>query len=219
MASAVPRFAAALFDVDGTLLDSTDFVVGAMEHVLRSIGQTPPPRAEIALALGPPLPDCYRQLVPNLDPTPLVSAHRAWQAAHRQLVKPYPHALEVVRELQQAGLRLAAVTARSKVSSLGTLSDAGFDGLLEFTISAEDVARMKPDPEALHLALRRLALPATQAVMIGDTSADILAGKAAGVTTIGVLYGFHGAALAQSQPDHLVHDIRDLPAIILHREN
>ena len=215
MASAGPRFAAALFDVDGTLLDSTDFVVGAMEHVLRSVGRTPPPRPAIALALGPPLPDCYRQLAPDLDPGPLVVAHRAWQAAHRQLVKPYPRAIAVVRELRAGGLRLAAVTARSKVSSLGTLSDAGFDGLLEFTISAEDVARMKPDPEALHLALGRLGVPARQAAMIGDTTADIVAGKAAGVTTIGVLYGFHGAALAVSKPDHLVRDIRELPALLL----
>jgi pyrophosphatase PpaX len=215
MASAAPRFAAALFDVDGTLLDSTDFVVGAMEHVLQSIGRTPPPRATIALALGPPLPDCYRQLASDLDPGPLVVAHRAWQAAHRHLVKPYPHAIAVVRELRRAGLRLAAVTARSKISSLGTLSDAGFDGLLEFTISAEDVTRMKPDPEALVVALKRLEVRPAAAAMVGDTSADILAGKAAGVTTVGVLYGFHGEHLAGSRPDFLVRDIRELPGILL----
>jgi HAD superfamily hydrolase (TIGR01509 family) len=215
--AATPRFAAALFDVDGTLLDSTEFVVGAIEHVLQSRNRVPPPRSVIARSLGPPLPDCYRQLAPDLDPVPLCAEHRAWQLQRRHLVKPFPHAATVLRALREAGVRLAAVTARSRISSLGTLADAGLDGLLEFTISAEDVARMKPDPEALLVALHRLNVTPARAVMIGDTTADILAGKAAGVTTMGVLYGFHGAGLAQVNPDFLVRDIRELPPLILDR--
>ena len=212
-----PRYAAALFDVDGTLLDSAEFVVGALEHVLRAHGRIPPSRAQIALCLGPPLTDCYRQLAPDLDPVPLCAQHRAWQSERRHLVRPFPHAAAVLRELRTAGVRLAAVTARSKVSSLGTLADAGLDALLEFTLSAEDVRQMKPDPEALLTALQRLDVVPARAVMIGDTTADIVAGKAARVATIGVLYGFHGADLAQTNPDFLVHDIRELLPVILGR--
>ncbi len=209
-----PRFAVALFDVDGTLLDSTEFVVGAFQHALQAHGVPLLSRAEIAALLGPALPDCYRLVAPHLDPQILCLTHRAWQRERMHLVQPFPHTIETLRTLKLTGLRMAAVTARSKISSLGTIENGGLAEFLEFTISAEDVARTKPDPEALHAALKRLGLPAGAAVMIGDTHADIQAGKAAGTATIGVTYGFHGTRLAESQPDHLIGDIRELPALL-----
>jgi len=211
----IPRFRAALFDVDGTLLDSTEFVVGAFQHALETHGGPRLSRVEIAALLGPALADCYRRVAPNLDPALLCATHRAWQRDRVRSVLPYPHTIETLRQLKAAGIHMAAVTARSKISSLGTIANAGLGEFMEFTISAEDVARTKPDPEALRLALQRLGLPASVAVMVGDTRADIEAGKAAGTTTIGVTYGFHGAALAASQPDHLIGDIRELVPLLV----
>jgi len=212
-----PHFAAALFDVDGTLLDSTDYVMGAMEYVLRQHGRTPPPRNVIGRTLGPALAGCYRALAPDLDPMPLVEAHRAWQ---RERVKtmpilPYPHAIETLRTLRDAGVRCAAVTARSKVSSLGTLEGAGFGGLLEVALSAEDTPRTKPHPDPLLLALKLMELTPSQAVFVGDTEADIVAGRAAGMTTVGVTYGFWGEAIAGTKPDHLIRNIAELTPILL----
>ena len=211
------RFAAALFDVDGTLLDSTDYVIGAMEHVLRLYGRTPPPRQQIGVVLGPALADCYRVLAPDLNPAPLVTAHRAWQKERVQTmtIHPYPHAIETLRTLQNAGVRCAAVTARSKVSSLGTLENAGLAGLLEFVISAEDAPRTKPHPDPLFMALERMRLTPRQAVFVGDTEADIVAGRAAGMVTVGVTYGFFGEALAAAKPDHLIGDIAELTPLLL----
>jgi pyrophosphatase PpaX len=213
----MPRFAAALFDVDGTLLDSTDYVMGAMEHVLRQHGRTPPPRSVIGRTLGPALADCYRVLAPNLDPLALVEAHRAWQ---RERVKtmpilPYPHAIETLQILRTAGVRSAAVTARSKVSSLGTLEGAGFGGLLEVVLSAEDTPRTKPHPDPLLLALKLMDLTPAEAVFVGDTEADIIAGRAAGMTTVGVTYGFFGEAITGTKPDHLIRTIAELTPLLL----
>lgn len=212
-----PCFAAALFDVDGTLLDSADYVMGAIEHVLRAHGRTPPQREQIGRVLGPALADCYRALVPDLDPMPLVAAHRAWQKERvRTLpVRPYPHAVETLRTLHDAGVRCGAVTARSKVSSLGTLNAAGLGGLLEVVISAEDAPRTKPHPEPLLLAVSRMGLSPQQAVFVGDTEADIVAGRAAGMTTVGVTYGFFGPAIANAKPDHLIRDIAELTPLVL----
>lgn len=212
-----PRFAAALFDVDGTLLDSTEYVMGAIEHVLRTHGRTPPPRPQIGRILGPALADCYRVLAPDMDPSPLVAAHRAWQKERvRTLpVLPYPRAIETLVTLRAAGVRCAAVTARSKVSSLGTLDAAGFGGLLEVVLSAEDTPRTKPYPDPLLLALKRMGLTPDRAVFVGDTEADILAGRAAGMTTVGVTYGFFGEAIAACRPDHLIGDIAELTSLLL----
>lgn len=212
-----PRFAAALFDVDGTLLDSTDYVMGAMEYVLRQYGKTPPSRNVIGRTLGPALADCYRALAPDLNPAPLVAAHRAWQ---RERVKtmpilPYPRAIETLQTLRATGVRCAAVTARSKVSSLGTLEGAGFGGLLEVVLSAEDTQRTKPYPDPLLLALKLMELTPAEAVFVGDTEADIMAGRAAGMTTVGVTYGFFGDAIAATKPDHLIADIVELTPLLL----
>jgi pyrophosphatase PpaX len=204
-----------LFDVDGTLMDSTAFIVGAVEHTMRQHGRTPPTADAIARVLGPSLRECYQILAPGLDPAELCKTHRAWQVDHVDIIHPYPGAAECLRTLREAGLRVAAVTARSKASSLGSLDQTGLAGLLEFTISAEDVTQTKPHPEALLLALDRLGVAPADAVMVGDTTADIEAGRAAGTTTIGALYGFHGEPLADSRPDYLVRSIADVPSIIL----
>lgn len=212
-----PRFAAALFDVDGTLLDSTDYVMGAIEQVLRQHGRTPPPRPQIGRTLGPALADCYRVLAPDLDPAPLVAAHRAWQKERVKTmpILPYSRAIETVSTLRAAGVRCAAVTARSKVSSLGTLEAAGFGGLLEVVISAEDAPRTKPHPDPLLLALKLMDLTTSQALFVGDTEADIMAGRAAGMTTVGALYGFFGEALTETKPDYLIRDIAELTPLVL----
>jgi pyrophosphatase PpaX len=212
-----PRFAAALFDVDGTLLDSTDYVIGAIEHVLRRHERTPPPRQQIGVTLGPALADCYRALAPGLDPVVLCAEHRAWQKERVQTmaIHPYPRAIETLRALRDAGVRCAAVTARSKASSLGTLENAGLAGLMEFLLSAEDTPRTKPHPDPLLLALERMRLPASQAVFVGDTEADIVAGRAAGIATVGVTYGFFGETIAACKPDHLIRDIAELTPLLL----
>jgi len=212
-----PRFAAALFDVDGTLLDSTDYVIGAIEYVLRLHGRTPPMRREIGLVLGPALTDCYRALAPDLDPALLCAEHRAWQKERvgKMPVRPYPRVIETLQRLRAAGVRCAAVTARSKVSSLGTLENAGLAHLLEFLLSAEDTPRTKPHPDPLLAALERMRLAASQAVFVGDTEADIVAGRAAGMVTVGALYGFFGEALATAKPDYLIRDIAELTPLVL----
>lgn len=206
---------AALFDVDGTLLDSAEFVLGAFAHTLRQHGRTPPSLAALAAQVGPPLADCYRQLAPNLDPDVLCASHRAWQRGNLHLVRPFAGAGELLATLRDHGIACAAVTARSQVSSHATLAAAGLTEFLPVVVSAEDVPRGKPFPDALLLALNRLGVAPADAVMVGDTRADIEAGKAAGTVTIGVLYGFHGAELANARPDFLVREIAEIAPIIL----
>lgn len=214
-----PRFAAALFDVDGTLLDSADYVMGAIEHVLRERGRTPPSREQIGRTLGPALAECYRVLAPDLDAAELVAAHRAWQKERVRTmpVRPYPGAVDTLRRLRAAGVRCGAVTARSRVSSLGTLDGAGLGELLEVVVSAEDTARTKPYPDPLLVALQRMKLPPTEAIFIGDTEADIVAGRAARMKTVGALYGFFGEALTAARPDFVIRDIAELTPIVLGR--
>lgn len=210
-----PRFQAVLFDVDGTLVDSREFVLGAMEHALRTHHLPVPPRSTLAATIGPPLDECYRQIVPQANIPALRDTHRAWQRERIHLVVPFPNARRTLETLRTAGVRLAAVTSRSRVSSLGSLDGAGLAALLEVVISAEDAPRPKPAPDPVWLALERLNVAASSAVMIGDTVADIEAGRAAGTRTIAALYGFAGPALQTAPADYFIRDVAEVVPVVL----
>ena len=205
---------AVLFDVDGTLLDTTEFIYGGFDHTLAAHGHAPTERTAYARVMGKPLDVCYIELAPGGDPVLLCETHRVWQADNLHLSVAFPEADAVLRRLRDAGLRLAAITSRSRRTSVRTLELAGLAGYLDLVLSAEDAGAIKPDPAPLLLALERLGVPPAAAVMVGDTDADILAGKAAGVRTVGVTYGFHGPDVAAAGPDATIDRLDELPLLL-----
>lgn len=206
--------AAALFDLDGTLLDSEAYIYGAFSASLASVGAPVAAPAAFREVVGHPLDECYRQLAPGFDTQVLCEAHRQWQTAHLEMVRPMPGSLAVLGTLRRHGTRLAAVTNRSRRSSLTSLDRAGLLSALDEVVSSEDVARQKPDPEPVLLALARLGVVAGQAVMIGDTTVDVLAGRAAGTRTVAVRFGFGRATVASAQPDAIVETLTELPSLL-----
>lgn len=210
---AQPR--AVLLDVDGTLLDTTEFIYQGFEYALTTHGYAVRDRVALALVMGKPLADCYTALAPGCDADLLCETHRTWQQGNLHLSIPFPDAEPVLRALQAAGLRLAAITSRSRRTSVHTIEQAGLAGYLDLILSAEDVTRVKPDPDGLLRALTYLGVPPADAVMVGDTDADIVAGRAAGVCTVGVSYGFHGAAMSGHAPDAIIDSLTELPPLLL----
>jgi pyrophosphatase PpaX len=203
---------AVLFDVDGTLLDTCDYIFGAFDAALTALGQGRCDPLVYREVVGQPLAVCYRRLAPLVDAEALAELHRAWQADHLELVRPMPGASTVLGELRRRSLRVAAVTTRSRRSSIASLERAGLLPLIEVVVSAEDVTRHKPDPEPVHLALARLGVKPDAAVMVGDTPADVGAGRAAGVRTIGVTFGFAGPAIGDARPDVVIEALDELTA-------
>lgn len=211
-------FPVVLFDVDGTLLDTREFVHSAFEHAFREFGIEPPARDVIAPHIGRPVEQIYAEFGLPERAAEMVEAHRSFQVANLHLSVIYAGTDAVLEQLRAEGVRMAAVTSRSRRSSLATLELAGIANYFETVISAEDCHALKPDPAPLLLALERMGLaplPGGQA-MVGDTHNDISAGKAIGAFTVGATFGFHGADVALAAPDALIDDIRDLPAALGH---
>jgi phosphoglycolate phosphatase-like HAD superfamily hydrolase len=130
------------------------------------------------------------------------------------LAVPFDGALDTLRALAERGLRLAAVTSRSRVTSVDSLRHCGLLDALEVVISAEDAEALKPDPRHLQAALSAMGVGCEGAVMVGDTPADIQGGRNLGVHTVAALYGFHGAAVESAQPDDTIDDIRELVELL-----
>jgi phosphoglycolate phosphatase-like HAD superfamily hydrolase len=102
-------------------------------------------------------------------------------------VEPLAGAVEAVRGLGNRGLRLGLVTSSS--GPLPFLDRWGIRESFAAIVGRNDVRRIKPDPEALLLALERMSLAPTEVINVGDTPLDVRAGLAAGITTVGVLTG------------------------------
>lgn len=207
-------FRTVLFDVDGTLLDTREFVLAAFEHTLSTNGLPVPSRIELAKLVGPPLESLYARLAAPGEADRLTAAHRAFQKEHLDLSVAYEGAADVLRELHGRGLRLAAVTSRSGTTSRRTLELAGLLTRLEAVISAEDAPALKPDPAHLRAALTALGAGEEDVAMVGDTPVDIEAGKALGAFTVAALYGFHGEEVLRAAPDASMTSITELPGLL-----
>ena len=201
---------AALFDLDGTLLDSEAYIHGAFRAVLAGAGAPAAPPAAPRGVIGHALEECYRQLAPGLDAHALCEAHRQWQSRHLDMVRAMPGAHALLDALRSTGMRLAVVTNRSRRSSIASLDHVDLLARVEEVVSSEDVTRQKPDPEPVRLALARLEVAAACAVMVGDTAVDIAAGRAAGTRTVAVDFGRRHASVAPERPDAIVHALDEL---------
>jgi pyrophosphatase PpaX len=209
------EFKAILFDVDGTLLDTTEFIFQAFEHVLNKFGYPSKSRTEFARLIGRPLDYNYSVLAPGSDIESLSKAHRDFQLEHLDLAKAYPSTEATLNTIREAGLKIAAVTTRSRLSTLETLKLCDIDKYMDYVVAFEDVVNVKPHPEPIYKALKYLEIDPENSVMAGDSDADILAGKNAGTLTVGVTYGFHGMRIAESDPDFLIDNISEIVPLVL----
>ena len=126
------------------------------------------------------------------------------------LIRRFENTIHVLEELRHRGIKLAAVTTRSARTSIRSLETMEIVHFFDTVVSAEDVMHHKPHPEPLLKALDALNVKPKRAVMVGDTTADIGAGKNAGTLTVAALYGYGGERLLALQPDYAIRDIREL---------
>ena len=205
---------AVLFDVDGTLLDTHEYVYQAFEHSLKKHHKLLS-RQEIKKIMGKPLEECYKILTELDDITDLADSHRQFQRENYHLSKPYPNTVKTLEKLQSSGLLLAAITTRARDSAKKTLEEASILNYFNYFIGFEDVSRPKPDAEPLLKALNFLSVQPKEAIMVGDSEVDVYAGKNAGTKTVGVTYGFHGEHIAKTHPDYVIDDIEELLKIVI----
>lgn len=201
---------AILFDVDGTLLDTYDFVFDAVKHAVTLYQHPHPSSAQIKEAMGKPLHEFYGVLVPGVDPVPFVNAHKQFQLENMHLVKLFPNTKEALDIIKKADFLLGAVSNRRKQSLHDSLKLMGILNYFDVVVSAEDVANPKPHQEHLLTALEKLEVKPEDAYMVGDTYEDMMAGKNAKVKTIGVTYGFLGPEIKDCNPNYVINNIGEL---------
>jgi len=210
---------AVLFDVDGTLVDSITGYRLAAELALKPYGW-PVPEDAVGRTLnyGENFWDLVIPPERRGDPG-LVGRLRSdmmanWQAVLGHSVRLCPGIGDVLATLSAAGVRLGICTS-SRGESFPPLEQAGLLGVFDEIVTAADVRQRKPHPEGILLCLERMGVSPHEAVYVGDTVADIRAGQAAGLFTVGVLTGAGSSSLLSAAGAHrLIPDLLGLPGLL-----
>ena len=182
---------AVLFDLDGTLIDSVELILTSARYAFADRDGPRPTDAEWVVGLGTPLITQFREWARDEDEvTRLVARYREYQMAHHdRLTRPYAGMREALDELRAKGFQLGIVTSKLNALARRGLVCTGIDGHVGCIVGCDDTTKHKPDPEPVFVALAKLGIPAERAAFVGDSPFDIAAGNAAGVYSVGALWG------------------------------
>jgi phosphoglycolate phosphatase len=213
----------AIFDVDGTLVDSSAMITASLTAAFTAEGLAVPERTRMMSIVGLSLVDAMKVLAPEEELTTherLAAAYKQafWQHRERgehteELFRGALELLEALRARQDVVLGIATGKSRRGVAHL--IEKHGFGGWFA-TVQTADDHPSKPHPSMIVAALAETGLAPSAAIMIGDTSYDIAMARAAGVGAAGVAWGNH-------RPDELTragaHSIaNDFNELELHLE-
>jgi phosphoglycolate phosphatase len=190
---------AAIVDLDGTMVDTLgDFVV-ALGLTLGELGLPPVDRAFVERTVGKGSEHLLRRTLEQVggDAALYDAAWSAYQrhylAINGQHSAVYPGVVEGLQLLRAAGLRLACLTNKPTTFARPLLASKGLDGFFEVVFGGDAFARKKPDPLPLLETCRALGTAPAATLMIGDSSNDAQAARAAGCPVWLVSYGYnHG---------------------------
>jgi len=184
---------AALFDVDGTLVDSVDLHARAWQEALRKFGKdvsVDEVRRQIGKGGDELMPVFLSREELERDGEAL-ERFRAehWRGEYMPRVRPLPGAADLVRRAHRAGLRVALASSGKEDEVAHNRRLLGIDDLLHGATTSDDAERSKPHPDIFEAALARVHAAPERAVAVGDSPWDALAAGRAGVRTVGLLSG------------------------------
>ena len=208
----IPRFPVYLFDIDGTLLDSAPDICGAVQDVL---AHRPPARSVsfeyLRGFIGLHLIDLFTDVYPGSTREEIDAFiqhyRRLYLAREHCQTKPFPGVIEALSLL---GGRKSTATTKGTPTTRAVLEKFGLLHLFDH-VQGTDGIPYKPAPDVVLAALAALGASPDDCLFVGDSPADMEAGRRAGVRTCAVRYGYGKAdELAKLSPDYWVSDLREL---------
>ncbi|NNG04391.1 MAG: phosphoglycolate phosphatase [Inquilinus sp.] len=214
--AALPR--AVLFDLDGTLVDSAPGIAEVINHVLVPLGCPPLALAAVREMIGDGAPRLLERALaahalalPPAEEDILLTRYLALlEASPPGPACLFPGATEVVSALAAEGVALGLCTNKPVAATRSALRALRLDDRFGVVLGGDSLSRRKPDPEPLLAALAELGRTVEGAVMIGDSTADIDAARAAGMASIAVRYGYSRKPVDGLGADLVIDRLSDL---------
>ena len=187
-------YRAAVFDLDGTLLNTLADLTDSGNELLASYGRPPHTEQEFRYFVGNGWRKLMERLLPGEPPERIDEALSRYRAIYEKCLtgktKPYDGILDMLTALRARGVRLAVCTNKH-ISAAEALIQKYFPaGLLDAVEGDRPGVPRKPDPAHVRILLEKLGVPPEETVYLGDSGVDMQTAKNAGVLPVGVLWGF-----------------------------
>jgi phosphoglycolate phosphatase len=228
---------AAIVDLDGTMVDTLGDFEQALNRTLADLDLPPVTRALVERTVGKGSEHLIRSVLAHQLALPEVNGlanvcsarsvdtlyEPAWQryqhhyqAINGQFAQVYPGVVEGLQQWREAGWRLACVTNKPLAFAQGLLAQKGLTEFFTHVFGGDSFARKKPDPMPLLKACEALGGAPAQTLMVGDSSNDAQAARAAGCPVVLVTYGYnHGEPVTGVDADALIGSFQ----VLMHEAN
>ena len=201
-----------VFDLDGVLISSSRAIDSAVRRAVSELGL--PWRDSILEVFYKSHREVFARVYCDFgDALNRFDALYSEDPAHLNEVRLQPYASEILDFLKRMGLRLAISTTKDSSRTTKILNHFGFD--LDTVVTADDTLATRPDPEPLLLALNKIGVIPDQALYVGDTPLDIVQGRNATVSCVGITTGHYPAEeLWREHPTYVIKELNELNEIV-----
>lgn len=197
------KWEAAVFDLDGTLINSLADLASSVNRILSAGGYPPRTPDEVRQFVGNGVRRLVERALPH--PVPTEELDRMFELYKKDYQQhlldetaPYPGIVELLQTLKQSGMRLAVLSNKPH-ASVQRICEALFPGTFDLAWGDRSGVPRKPDPTAVWMALDAMDIPREKAVYIGDSETDIRTARNAGLHSIGVLWGFRDRDVLEAE--------------------
>jgi phosphoglycolate phosphatase len=206
-----------IFDLDGTLIDTSTDIAVSVNHALTMSGITEIDKQTIINYVGNGARNLFVNMLPGKTAAEIDALLRDYSVYYdnhlRDNTRLYPGVAETIDHYKTK--KKAVISNKSESFSKRILDGLKILDKFDLVLGAESVKKMKPDPLPVLTVMQMLNVPKEKTVMIGDGVNDIKAGLAAGVHTCAVTYGFSNKnRIIELNPEHIVDKIQDIFTII-----
>ncbi len=203
---------ALIFDLDGTLVETAPDLHASTNHVLKSIGRRPLDMSELRAFVGHGAMNLIERGIaatgPKVDDTTLQRLHRDFLDFYGENIAVHSYAFEGLETLLQraadSGLKLGVCTNKVEALSIKLLTELGMIKRFGSLVGGDTLPIMKPNPEPLFEAVKRLGIDPKESMMLGDSETDIRTAQNANMPVIAVSFGYTSQHVSAFNPTHVI---------------
>ncbi len=209
-----------IFDLDGTLVDSSEDIAWCANKTLHAIGEAEMPAGVIVGHIGWGVRPLLEKLLPGKSAQEIDVARGLFLDFYEGhlVVKTriYPGVVDTLDHFARLMKPMAVVTNKPYSLSIGILDRLGLSGYFKAVLGGDSVVNKKPHPEPVEKVIRDLSARPDRSVLVGDSPVDCASAMAAGAHSIGVSYGFRGAKeLEDAGCEMIIDDFAALKEILI----
>nr|WP_321457508.1 HAD family hydrolase [uncultured Cohaesibacter sp.] len=219
-------FSCVLFDLDGTLVDTAPDLTGALNHVLALNNLEPfsveKVRNTVGFGARITIERSFAHYGQSIEGDALDIAHAQFLAHYSENIckdsRLFPGVDDVLNRFRAASVQMAVCTNKTEHLSIDLLDQIGVRPLFDTICGSDTVPNKKPHPDHIYSAVNRAGGTCETAIMIGDSQADVLSARAAGLPVIVMSYGYTSIPSEDLGADLVLDDFSDIPDVLANWE-